>query len=384
MRFLLCLVLVLGVAIATPSLAQDVWNYVTHPVLEQVEFPGTFTTIAQATAYAQSRIPSELRQQMDDYLPIVAVKIALLAEFPSTNAATQALLSRAVPTGTSSTNEIRYMAAFKREVQIGYGSLAGQVAARVPSAWARHERYSDQYDNMARSPVSTLMSTAYRRAAQIVATMERLESQQMAGLAAQVEFIRDSALVSLGQQTGFRLSAAQQNLYVKVHAADSQQLVAPLRFVDCRELYHIGRGTASTATAHIVGKNGPVLVKVGTAAGTVSLKDTLRTLTDAELALGVQVTPIDVPVVDGHIANQTVESTTEQTVSYAGTFDGTRLTYQVTSSQPSVATARLGEAGILVIRGVSAGNSTITLTASNEAGNAVTTFIATVTARESD
>ena len=112
------------------------------------------------------------------------------------------------------------------------------------------------------------------------------------------------------------------------------------------------------------------------------MRDTiLWQFSPADVAKGVRISPIDTPSVVTHIANQSVEATTEQTLDYTGTFAGTRLTYAITSSQESVLRVRLGETGIAVLEGVSAGNSTVRLSATNEAGSAVSEFIVTVTAR---
>lgn len=382
MRRFFCILLGLAVAIATPSLAQntDVWDYVTRPRVETHRFPLTFTTEAEARTYAQLHIPTELRKQFDDYLPIVSVKIALLSHYPSTNAATQALLADAVPTGTSVQNEVRYLAAFKREVEMGIDTIASATIPVVQNQWRNGFRDRFYFADLSSYPIATLMDTSYQRAHQIVLQMSNLEKWQMPALAADVDFVRDSARVKIGEINGFRFSSRQQNLYVKPKATDTAKLYSPLRSTWVREFANVGVGTEGQASFSIV-PHGAVECQIGTASSFNVLDGVVRLFSTAEVAKGVRITPIDAPTVATHIANQTVEATTEQTLDYSDTFAGTGLTYAITSSQESVLRVRLGETGIAVLEGVSAGNSTVRLTATNPAGSAISEFIVTVTAR---
>lgn len=380
MRVLLCVVLMLA-CVNVSAQHFDVWDVATHPQYETVSFPITFTTVGQARAFGMSQVPTEIRRQLDDFFPIVAVKIALLSEYPSENAVTQSLLSQAVPTGTTVQNEVRYLAAFKREVQLTHGGLQPDVYAAVQTLWDGGSRFQFYYNNVASSAVSQWIALCYKRAVQISATMSRLESQHMAALAANVPFVRDSARVSLQELSGFRLQAGQQNLYVKFQSGDTGVLLTPLRYIDCSKLFWIGQGTGGSATAHVTPLRNPVLLKVGTKAAEVVRVGPPRAITSAELTQGINLSTLTPPIDVAPIANQTVEATTEQTLSYANVFSGQRLQYSVSSERESVATVRLGEAGIVVIRGVAAGNANVRLTATNEAGSATVLIIVTVTPR---
>lgn len=386
MRTLLCLLLVLACFQSTPAQHFDIWDYVTHPREETATFPNTFATQAQARAYVQSRVPVHVRERIDDYLPMTAVKLALLSHYPNTNAATQALLADAVPTGTTVTNEIRYLAALKREVQLGYPALYADSATWGDARWQQGHPFQTQqfYRDVGSFQVSQWLSACYKRAVQIVTLMQTLETYQMPALAADVHFVRDSARVKLKEQNGFRLTAGRQNLYLTVRSGASRVLFAPLRSVDCRSLHLIQRGTAGTATCNIV-PQGPVAIQIGTAAEFVQNNGVLRQFTDAEVGRGIRIIPIDPPTVGIHLTNQQVEVHTTQTFTFDDSFLGQRLRYSVSTSQPSVALVRLSrDDHIIDITGVSAGNATITLTASNPAGNAVTQFIVTVVPRSDE
>ncbi len=386
MKTLLCVVLVLACFASAPAQQHfDIWNYVLHP-REAATFPYQLTTQAQAQAYLQSRVPVHVREQVDDYLPMVTVKLALLSHYPNTNAATQALLAATVPLEETVTNEVRYLAAFKREIQLGYPALYADSATWGDRTWGLGVHYQNQnyYLDIGTFHVSRWLAACDKRAAYIVSLMQTLETYQMPALAADVHFVRDSARVKLKEQNGFRLTAGRQNLYLTVRSGASRVLFAPLRSVDCRSLHLIQRGTAGTATCNIV-PQGPVLIKIGSAAEFVQANGALRQFTNAEVGKGIRVLPLDPPVVAMHLQNQQVEVGTTQTLTFDGTFVGERLQYTVGTSQPSVALVRLSRDGdILDITGVSAGNTNITLQASNAAGNAVTQIIVTVVPRSDE
>ena len=384
MRAFVCLVLVMACFQSTPAQVADLWDYVTHPREERAVFSFPLTTRGQVIAYAQSQVAEQVRNLVDDYLPMSAVKLALFSHYPSSNTATQALLASVIPSGVSAENEVRYIAAFKRELQQDYSDTYLAVGLAAGALWDSGERQWWRFNSVGSEPVYQFVNRCYKRAVQVVATMSRLETQLMPALAADADFIRNSALVSLRQQNGFRLQAGQQNLYLTVRSGASRVLFAPLRSVDCRSLHLIQRGTASTATCNIV-PQGPVLIKIGSAAEFVQANGALRQFTNAEVGKGIRIIPIDPPTVGVHLTNQQVEVHTTQTFTFDDSFLGQRLRYSVSTSQPSVALVRLSREGhIIDITGVSAGNATITLTASNPAGNAVTQFIVTVVPRSDE
>lgn len=383
MRTLLCFILIVAVLDCTPAYF-DIWDAITHPPAEIATFPHTFTTRAQARAYMRARVPVLVREQVDDYLPMSAVKLALLSHYPNTNAATQALLAVAVPTGTTVINEVRYIAAFKREVQLGYPALAAQADTWTDVNWPGWTQRWLYETYAGHTEVSQWLSACYKRAVQIVMLMQTLETYQMPALAADVQFVRDSARVKLKEQNGFRLTAGRQNLYLTTRSGASRVLFAPLRSVDCRSLHLIQRGTAGTATCNIV-PQGAVAIQIGTAAEFIQNNGVLRQFTNAEVGRGIRIIPIDPPTVGVHLTNQQVEIHTTQTITFDDSFLGQRLRYSVSTSQPSVALVRLSrDDHIIDITGVSAGNATITLTASNPAGNAVIQFIVTVVPRSDE
>ena len=126
-RFLtILLACVLTVNFLTVALAQeadfDVWDLISTP--RDVQYDYTYpTTLAIFTANVRLSIPGLVRGAVDEQLASVVGKLALMSHSPSTNVATQALLTSAIPTGDSGVREIRYLASLKSEVQRLYHTL---------------------------------------------------------------------------------------------------------------------------------------------------------------------------------------------------------------------------------------------------------------------
>ena len=340
-----------------------------------------FKTLTEAQHYrsqaAKFYIDLQLYSQIND---IIHVGI-LNSLNHTTNIVTRSLTDSRIPTDAKSDKTLRFLVALMHEKEVGLPELISVIGMRHnPSYDLPYTIYvsAESYETEKRAAIIAKWNS---RAAKVVDTMEYLEGYLMTDLASKPNFVRDSALVSLGEKNGFKLTAGAQNLYITPKVGDTRALVSPLRSITCREAYLIERGTAGTASGSITPK-GPVLIKVGTAAATVQNNGVVRVLTDAEIGQGINVVPMDPPTVIQHIMNQSVETGTTQTVTWTGFFGGLNLTYTATSSNTAVATVRLSaDTGILDITAKTAGETTIKLTASNAAGNAVTSFLTTVTAR---
>ena len=202
----------------------------------------------------------------------------------------------------------------------------------------------------------------------------------MTALASDTVFVRDSARVKLGEIPGFMLTSGSQNITVKVRPGGNALFYAPIFTLDMNYA-EVAVGTAGTATAHLTAKSQPLLVSLGNATPSTMAVNENRSFTSAQVAQGLKVWVMAVPTVTQHIDNQTLGVGVTQAANFG--FGGELLRYSVTSSQPSVCTVSLSQdTGIIDLRGVRAGNSTISVTASNAAGNAIISFIATVTASD--
>lgn len=190
----------------------DIWDFIAHP--REIEYNPTFPyTRAVWIVNSQKHLPVLVWEETTKYFPLVSVKLALLAHYPNANAATQALLANAVPVGDTATNEIRYLAAFKEEIRRTYPTLPPQIPLWVDSdiadlggpsfAFNRHGNW--KYTGI--TQVHLWMRANHLRAKKIAEWMGYFDTQSMTSLAADTEFIRDAARVSLGELGGFTLTA---------------------------------------------------------------------------------------------------------------------------------------------------------------------------------
>lgn len=385
MKYILLTLLILGL-IATPIGAQELeypWNpYETlynHSTWQITSLGGrSFRTMPEAEEYRRSvaiiYIELQLYAQIND-----TIHLGILNGLShTTNARTLALANSRIPIASKTDNTLRFLISLMYEKEVGFSNFLSLIpithSRSVPTYYVAS--LVDVFGTLTKE-----LSKWNNRAAKVVDTMEYLEGYLMNDLASKPDFVRDSALVSLGEKNGFKFTAGAQNLYITPKVGDTRSIISPLRSITCREAHLIEIGTAATATGSITPK-GPVLIKVGTTAATVQNNGIVRVLTREEIKQGIKVTPIDPPTVIQHIGLQTVEAGTTQTVTWTGFFGGLELTYTATSSNTAVATVSLSsDTGILDITAKTAGQTTIKLTASNPAGNAVTSFLTTVTAR---
>lgn len=372
------LVVLLVLTMSVPAAhAFNVWDYVSDAPTPQYDFSDTSRAgwIANARLY----LPIAVRDKVDLEMTLVLGKLSLLAHYPNTNVPTNALLMSSLPSGDSGHREVRWLAAFLDEVQSGYAGLNPQVDGWVlPEVVEFLNSYSWKY--VVDGPIYNWVEMCNRRAKQIVAQMALMESKRMTALASDVLFVRESARVKLGEIPGFMLTAGRQNLNVKVREGGVAQFYAPLTTLDMAYA-DIAVGTAGTATAHLTAKSQPLLVSLGDGTPTVMSPNANQSFTSTQVAQGIKAWIMAVPTVVQHVGNQTLRVGVRQTVNYQ--FGGELLRYSVNSSQPSVCTVSLSQdTGIAVLQGVRAGNATITITATNSAGSAVTSFIATIEASD--
>ena len=193
---------VLTVTIVTVALAQeadfDVWDFATHPTVVDYDTTRAITS-AIALANVKLGIPVLVMEEVDNYLPMVAVKLALLSHSPSTNSATQALLSSAIPTGDSGVKEVRYLAAFKAEIRRGYAVLNAGLIQRATQQIASWTPNAYWYWGVWRNDLGTLITRWMRanhfRALKVADIMGYCDTRNMTAVAVDYEWIRNSARV---------------------------------------------------------------------------------------------------------------------------------------------------------------------------------------------
>ena len=298
---------------------------------------------------------------------------------------TQALADARIPSDATNDDTLRFSIAFLYEKELAYPEMVRQHQIQLSN-----NRY---YVRINPRSIHRFLNLCAQRASKIVEIMEDA-SAAIGTLAQNADFVRQAALIDLGEVVGLRMSTAGNTVKFGTPAetGDAGQMrvfhnLAPNSSFNIDRLDEIRfptRKENETDTLTITAKNGPSEISVRTLQGTtktVLAKDASRTFSLAEMTSSVTSQPILLPKVETHLINQTVTVDTQQTLTYTGTFSGIRLNYTVTSSDETVATVRLGETGVLVMSGIAAGTCNIRLSATNEAGTTVSEFQCTVTAQ---
>ena len=345
----------------------------------------TFATLAEA-----EKAKVSLTQFLIDFhlTPFINDVIHLSIEnflSHTTDVVTNSLATARIPSDANHHNTARFLIAFMHEKNLAYQTFLDGIQI-VGSQ-------GDFYVNFWSNRVFVFVAECSRKASKITEIMEDA-SAAIGTLAQNADFVRQAALIDLGEVVGLCMSTAGNTVKFGTPAetGDAGQMrvfhnLSPNTSFNITRLDEIRfptRKENETDTLTITAKNGPSEISVRTLQGTtktVLAKDASRTFSLAEMTSSVTSQPILLPKVETHLTNQTVQVDTQQTLTYTGTLSGIRLNYTVTSSDETVATVRLGETGVLVMSGIAAGTCNIRLSATNEAGTTVSEFQCTVTAQ---
>lgn len=335
--------------------------------------------------YCRDRIAEYANSFIDDLLQLSVANALQHTQ----NADTLALATQRIPNGTLD-DTLRFVIAFTHEWALGMDGFVADAKASIVQVDRRYRIVTSGGKFRTSIDADEHLQVWANRADTIVDLMKTAK-QKVDGLSRNADFIRNAALIKLGEKTGLEIATAGNTLMLGVTENNWMNYYPMLHsqsfFIERIEgVRYPAQKENATDTFTITAKNGPSLIQVKASPTdirkAVLAKDASRTFTLTEMGYAITSETIEVPVVATPIANQSVEVTTTQSVTFTGTFTGTRLSYSVSSSQESVATVTLSDdATILAIAAVAAGNTTITLTATNEAGSVSTEFIVTVTPR---
>ena len=359
--------------------AFDIWDYIespTTPVYEDDSYVNYTSFLHNTTLY----LPIAVRDRVGIGYVMLAAKVALLAHTPSDDPATQALLHKTIPPGDTAQREVRYMAAFKEEIALGYDILAEGMPSQAKTYFdtLRRLHAHPSYRTFTHGLVDPWIEACRTRARKILERMTFLEGKQMTGLASDADFVRESALVSLDQLDGFQIRSGPLGLTVRTRPGASWVPFATRTTLDAASFDRVA--TTNDGSFTLVAKDAPILYTItGSRSQLLAAKGT-RAFTSAETTLGVKVVTLLAPSVDGGIDAQSLSIGEVQTVSFTHIFEGAQVTYSVASEQTSVCTAVLSSTpNTIAITGVGTGTANIRLTATNAAGNTSITFEVTVT-----
>ena len=375
----------------------NVWDFIGYPHhYADSSVPRTTKTREEGERLIRLYTPQRIRKFVAEYFSILSAKIVLLDDYPTSNAATQALLADVIPTGTTSEAERRYIALMKREIATDYNVAVEKSIA------ALHNRYRDGYEwKQTSGQVGVWLAELHHRCDKMVALMAKCEEDdQTTPAAANPAWIREGGMVENGEDIGVELTIGPNPLSYRQTAqgglagfrlpAISTWYLGAFARIQFPEPDHIRDRVADTTAVTLTARNGPIEYRAGadSASWVVLAKDSSISWTKATLdsVVRIAVNPIEQPTVFGTLDDITLQGVGAQTVDVSELiWTGTRLgSLTVTSSNTNVATASYVSASEdIAIQGVAAGNATITATRTDAAGQIVSiTFGVTVTAAQ--
>ena len=307
----------------------------------------------------------------------------------TTNANVQGLANDRIPSGNTQDKTLAFLIALIHEKHIDVHDLIERVKADI--VYTRR-LYRIKNTDILLSTVNT-----WTRRADKIADLTVTSRSKVGSLSAKAEFIRNWALVDLGEKIGVEATAAANNINIAYtdlsNVKTTSQLLAnqtmkSIKMEDTR-LPDAGDRTNETDTVTITSRNGANFYNIKDSTGnwssdSVLNEDISKTFTFAEAAYGIRTRPIIPPTVFQDVDDQTLAVAVVQSVSLDMTFTGVLLTTTVESSNEGVVTAIVTRDGNLAITGVDAGSATITVTATNPSGAISTTFDVTVTEASGD
>ena len=305
----------------------------------------------------------------------------------TTDQDTWGLASSRIPEGNTIDKIIRFLIALIHEREIGYQSLVELIKTEIHLD-PRDNKYDVRYPDSVRPTLRTWA----RRADKIVEIMDTARSR-VGNFTANAEFIRDWALVDLGEEIGVEISAGGNDLifdYKEGATTTSGKITrntsAKVRTVPKLKLPPIKDRFNQTDGATITAKNGAVSYAIKDNHGRfgtdiILAKNASRILTVRELAHQVRVRIISPPIVYQEILDITsLNIGVTESVSIEHTFTGLNVNITAKSSDSTKVTVRVNQSqSSLGVTGVAVGTTTITVTGTNPSGSISATFDVTVT-----
>ena len=302
----------------------------------------------------------------------------------TTDAETVALADARIPSASDHNNTLRFLIAFMYEIQLGYQSVVDDSII-VP--------IRDKYW-IYPALIHPYLAKWNGRAAKIVEIMDDASAKVGSALAQNPDFIRNAALIELGDKTGLELTSKANAISFSIGETSDQgnkisrTLAANTSFymVKASDFRIAGTRANNTDTLTLTSKNGPNEITVTTnrvPVKSVLAKNTSKVLVNAELMGSVVSTqPILLPIANRTLPNITdLEVDEVQSVNIDGLFTSIRGNVTAHSANTRVATVSVNSGQTSMgVTGRSTGTAKITVTDTNEAGSTNVSFDLTVIA----
>ena len=301
---------------------------------------------------------------------------------------TTALATSRIPASVQNDDTIRFLIAFLYEKQLGFP----EYVAKVRSTVYFDENRQKYFINRRGISAETFLEEWSLRADKIVEVMQTARNK-VGNLAEDAEFIRNWALIDLGEKTGLQVTANGNSFNIGVIQNDHRhyyklivgQTVMMERLKGLQVITDPNR-VVSPDNITIVAKNGPSEVRIKTSetvwgAPFVLSKDASRIVITSEMAYDIESTPILLPIVKRQLPDITdLNVAVTESVNLEDLFDGIRINITAVSADTNKVTVSLSSSrNTMRVVGVAVGTSKITVTATNEAGAITNDFNVTVT-----
>ena len=334
--------------------------------------------------YCKAFIDLVLESQLNDVMH-VSIQNALKH---TTSQETLSLARDRIPSSTQNDQNLRFLIALLYEKQLGFQNYVQYVKNRVGL-----DRRTGKYRLLLSGSVEPFLDKWVKRATKIVEIMKTGRSK-VGALVEDSDFIRNWALIDLGEKTGLEVTSngnqfnigVVQNNVIQYFSLLAGQSVMMERLKGLKVVALRNRVT-NPDDMTIVAKNGPSEVRIKADADTwgapfVLAKDASRTVTKAEMAHDIESTPILVPKIVRQIPDVTdLNVGVTESVSLEDLFDGIRFHIAISSEDTGKVSVGLSSnQHSMRVVGVAVGTVKITVTATNEAGSSTVDFDVTVTA----
>ena len=307
-----------------------------------------------------------------------------------TNEETLALGHARIPTAGQTDDTLRAGIAYLHEKLLGMPAIVADIRENHIVYDASAQKFKIDTSRWSQA-VKPYVLTWWRRAIKIMEIMRDARAK-VGTLAQDADFIRNAALITLGDIPGLQLTTTGNA--VKIGRIENEHLQY-YRLVEDNAFMVTRLDGAQNDDAdqmhnqqdglQVMAKNGMALVRTKTAKAknwteVLVAQDSTQTLTVAQLKGNVEARPLFAPKTATALATVSMETTEARTVTLASAFSGDRLSYAAVAVDTDLVTVSIATAGPSVVLESQArtGTTTVKVTATNEAGSARMSFQVTV------
>ena len=306
----------------------------------------------------------------------------------TTNRDTLGLAGDRIPQDNTLDQTVSFLIAFLHERNIGMPPLIDVIKESI-----QLKPGTNRYVVTAHRPITNALDAWTARADKIVELMQTARSI-VGHFAADAEFMRDWAMVDLGEVTGLEVATGQNPVllgFIRHNNIVSNRMASSgsTKLIKLKGLWQPPASRQyryyGTDTVTVTAKNGPSQIRTKGVGGTwsnwmVLAKDASRTFTKAEMKYDIESLPILAPTALQELPDLTLAVGVTESVDLQGLFQGLNLVISAVTADSGKSTVQINRTQTSMgVSGIAAGTSKITVTGTNEGGSTTVEFTVTVT-----